>query len=82
MSMLGLPASVDIREVGPQDGLQLERLVPFDAKLAMFDALAKTGVRRIRATAFVSPRAVPAMADAPLVAAELYRWPHIAWRWY
>ena len=77
--MLSLPAAVDIREVGPRDGLQLERLVPLDAKLAMFDALAKTGVRRIEATAFVSPRAVPAMADAALVAAELYRWPHIAW---
>ena len=77
--MLSLPASVDIREVGPRDGLQLERLVPLDTKMAMFDALAKTGVRRIEATAFVSPRAVPAMADAPLVAAELYRWPHIAW---
>ena len=77
--MLSLPAPVDIREVGPRDGLQLERLVPLDTKMAMFDALAKTGVRRIEATAFVSPRAVPAMADAPLVAAELYRWPHIAW---
>ena len=79
MNVLRLPASVDIREVGPRDGLQLEGLVPFDAKMAMFDALAKTGVSRIEATAFVSPRAVPAMADAGLVAAELYRWPHIAW---
>ena len=79
MSVLRLPASVDIREVGPRDGLQLEGLVPFDAKMAMLDALAKTGVSRIEATAFVSPRAVPAMADAALVAAELYRWPHIAW---
>lgn len=79
LSSLELPAAVDLREVGPRDGLQLEEPVALPAKLAMLDALAKTGVRRIEATAFVSPRAVPAMADAPVVAAELYQWPHIAW---
>jgi hydroxymethylglutaryl-CoA lyase len=79
MSVLHLPASVDVREVGPRDGLQLEKLVNLDAKIAMLDALASSGLRRIEATAFVSPRAVPAMADAPLVAAELYQWPHIRW---
>jgi hydroxymethylglutaryl-CoA lyase len=79
MSERALPAAVDIREVGPRDGLQIEQPVSFDAKLAMLDALARTGVRRIEATAFVSPQAVPAMADAPLVAAELHHWPHIAW---
>jgi hydroxymethylglutaryl-CoA lyase len=79
-SVLGsVPSAVDVREVGPRDGLQLEAPVDFEAKLAMLDALAKTGVRRIEATAFVSPRAVPAMADAPLVAGELPRWPHVAW---
>lgn len=74
-----MPASVNIREVGPRDGLQLEEPVDFDAKLKMFDALAETGAKRIEATAFVSPRAVPAMADAEKVAAELHRWPDIDW---
>jgi hydroxymethylglutaryl-CoA lyase len=77
--ILHLPDSVDIREVGPRDGLQLEQPVDFAAKLAMFEALAATGVRRIEATAFVSPRAVPAMADAERIAAELHRWPDVRW---
>ncbi len=76
---LSLPPTVDVREVGPRDGLQLEELVPLGAKLAMLDALAASGAHRIEATAFVSPRAVPAMADAPLVAAELHQWPHVRW---
>ncbi len=77
--VLWLPATVDIREVGLRDGLQLEDPVSWPDKLAMIEAVAATGARRIEATAFVSPRAVPAMADAERVAAELHRWPEIAW---
>src|SRR4051812_43412862 len=70
---LVLPAEVDIREVGMRDGLQLEAPVPLGAKLEMLEALVATGVRRIEATSFVSPKAVPALADADQVAAELSR---------
>ena len=76
---LVLPAEVSIREVGPRDGLQIEQPVPLAGKLAMLEALAATGVRRIEATSFVSPRAVPALADAEQVAGALGRWPHITW---
>ncbi len=76
---LALPATVSVREVGLRDGLQLEAPVDLDSKIAMMDALVATGVRRIEATAFVSPRAVPAMADADQVAAQLYRWPEVIW---
>ncbi|MEP6599570.1 MAG: hydroxymethylglutaryl-CoA lyase [Actinomycetota bacterium] len=79
MSVLNLPAAVDIREVGPRDGLQLEAPVALEAKLHMLEALAATGVRRIEATAFVSPRALPAMADAEQVARELHRWTDVRW---
>ena len=64
VSSLTWPASVDIREVGPRDGLQIEAPLSTAAKIRLLDALAATGVGRIEATAFVSPRAVPAMADA------------------
>ena len=77
--ILALPVAVDIREVGLRDGLQLEDPLSWADKEAMIEALAATGARRIEATAFVSPRAVPAMADAERVAAELHRWPGIAW---
>jgi hydroxymethylglutaryl-CoA lyase len=76
---LVLPTTVDVREVGMRDGLQLEDPVPLDAKLAMLEALVATGVRRIEATSFVSPKAVPALADADRVAAELSRWPGVHW---
>ena len=64
MSALSWPDSVDIREVGPRDGLQIEAPVSTDGKRRLIDALVATGIGRIEATAFVSPRAVPAMADA------------------
>src|SRR3954470_19683974 len=76
---LVLPAEVDIREVGMRDGLQLEAPVPLGAKLEMLEALVATGVRRIEATSFVSPKAVPALADADQVAAELSRWGDVHW---
>src|SRR4051812_11880675 len=78
-SFLDVPPAVDIREVGLRDGLQLEDPLPWEDKQAMIAALAVTGVRRIEATAFVSPRAVPAMADAERVAVELHRWPDVSW---
>ncbi|GAA4821115.1 hydroxymethylglutaryl-CoA lyase [Tomitella cavernea] len=67
--MDGLPQRVSIREVGLRDGLQNEAPLPTEAKVRLLEALASTGVPRIELTAFVSPRAVPAMADAAAMAA-------------
>ncbi|MBE7188976.1 hydroxymethylglutaryl-CoA lyase [Jatrophihabitans endophyticus] len=74
---MSLPTSIDIREVGMRDGLQLEDPVPLEAKLAMLDAIVATGVRRVEVTSFVSPKAVPALADADEVAKHLSRWPDV-----
>jgi len=76
---LSLPATVSVREVGLRDGLQLEKPIDLRSKVQMIEALVATGLRRIEATAFVSPRAVPSMADAEQVAAELHRWPEVSW---
>ena len=55
---------VRIVEVGPRDGLQNEKLpVPTDVKLELIARLADAGLRDIEATAFVSPKWVPQMAD-------------------
>jgi hydroxymethylglutaryl-CoA lyase len=62
--MSDLPRSISLREVGPRDGLQNEDPVPTSAKIELVDALSRTGVRRIEAVSFVSPRAIPQMADA------------------
>lgn len=69
--------SIDLREVGLRDGLQLEDPVPLATKLEILDAVARTGVRRVEVTSFVSPTAVPALADAEQVVAELGRWPEL-----
>ncbi|WP_227984651.1 hydroxymethylglutaryl-CoA lyase [Nocardia spumae] len=74
--MTAVPA-VEIREVGPRDGLQIEDPIPTAAKIDFIDALVATGVRRIEVTSFVSPRAIPALADAEEVAAQLNRWPDV-----
>ncbi|HUS62423.1 MAG TPA: hydroxymethylglutaryl-CoA lyase [Acidimicrobiales bacterium] len=59
-----LPDSVVIRDVGPRDGLQPERPVTPEDRVRLIEALVAAGVRRIEAVAFVSPKAVPAMAGA------------------
>ncbi|MER7002809.1 hydroxymethylglutaryl-CoA lyase [Dactylosporangium sp. NPDC000555] len=70
---------LDVREVGLRDGLQIESPVPLEAKLRLVEAIVATGVRRVEATSFVSPRAVPALADAAQLAEQLHRWPGIHW---
>lgn len=62
--MSDLPASVNLREVGPRDGLQNEDPVPTEAKIRLIDMLGTTGLRRIEAVSFVHPEAIPQMADA------------------
>lgn len=72
-----LPTHVEVREVGPRDGLQLEAPLDVMQRGSLIEALVATGVRRIEATAFVSPRAVPSMAGAAEVAALTKRWPQV-----
>jgi hydroxymethylglutaryl-CoA lyase len=68
---------VTIREVALRDGLQIEAPIPLAGKLEMLAAIAATGVREVEATAFVSPSKVPALADAPELAAALADYPDI-----
>jgi hydroxymethylglutaryl-CoA lyase len=69
---------VRVYEVGPRDGLQNEASpIPTDAKLRFIDLLADAGLREIEATSFVSPRAVPQLADADELMAGLDRRPGV-----
>jgi hydroxymethylglutaryl-CoA lyase len=62
------PTSVRIREVGPRDGIQSEKAeVSTEDKIRFVDALSACGLRLIEAVSFVSPKAVPQMADARAV---------------
>lgn len=77
---MAIPASVRIVEVGPRDGLQNEKqIVPTETKIEFIGRLAETGLRTIEATAFVSPRWVPQMADHAEVLRALPRGQGIAY---
>jgi hydroxymethylglutaryl-CoA lyase len=61
-------------EVGPRDGLQNEKLaLPVETKVGFIDLLSDTGVDEIEAGAFVSPKAVPQMADSAAVFENIRR---------
>lgn len=69
---------VRIIEVGPRDGLQNEPgVIPTERKIAFVNALSRTGVREIEAGAFVSPKAVPQLADSEEVFRKIERIPGV-----
>jgi hydroxymethylglutaryl-CoA lyase len=75
-----LPDRVRMVEVGPRDGLQNEPAsVPTETKIALIDRLSATGLTAIEATAFVSPRWVPQMADNAEVMAGITRTPGVSY---
>lgn len=63
---------IRIYEVGPRDGLQNEsRPISTATKVRFIELLAAAGLREIEATSFVSPRAIPQLADADALIAAL-----------
>jgi len=67
------PTSVVIREVGPRDGLQGEDVCSVADRVTLVDALLGAGVTHLEVGAFVSPKAVPAMAGSDEVIAAVGR---------
>ena len=65
-----LPERVEVREVGPRDGLQNEPPVSVDARVRLIDALSGTGLTRIEAASFVRAEAIPPMAGSDEVMAR------------
>tara|TARA_R110000787_G_scaffold137458_9_gene250432 strand:- start:113173 stop:114084 length:912 start_codon:yes stop_codon:yes gene_type:complete len=71
---MSLPSKVRVVEVGPRDGLQNEKTnVSTEVKIALIDRLAAAGLPAVEATAFVSPKWVPQMADNAAVMAGIAR---------
>jgi hydroxymethylglutaryl-CoA lyase len=67
-----LTNTIEIVDVGPRDGLQIEpTLLSTDTKVAFIEKLIDAGIRRIEVTSFVNPRKVPQMADASELLARL-----------
>jgi len=71
---------VRIIEVGPRDGLQNEPgVIPTERKIAFVNALSRTGVTEIEAGSFVSPKAVPQLADSDEVFRKIERMPGVVY---
>jgi hydroxymethylglutaryl-CoA lyase len=69
-----------LREVGTRDGIQsLGAFIDTHHKVELIDALSETGLKRIEATSFVNPKAVPQMADARDVLAQIRRKPNVSY---
>jgi hydroxymethylglutaryl-CoA lyase len=63
--------AVEIVEVAPRDGFQaVKPFIPTERKIAIIEELAACGVRRLEIGSFVSPKAVPQLADTGEVLAR------------
>ena len=77
---MGLPRRVRIVDVAPRDGLQNEaKSVPARIKIELIERLQDAGLAAVEATAFVSPRWVPQMADHAEVMAGIRKRPGVAY---
>src|SRR5256712_2187567 len=75
-----VPAFVRLVEVGPRDGLQNEPgEVPTDVKIQLIERLADAGLPAVEATAFVSPKWGPQMADNTEVRERIRRKPGVSY---
>jgi len=79
-----LPSKVRLVDVGPRDGLQNEPMVDgvpvaTAVKIALIERLADAGLRAVEATAFVSPKWVPQMADQAEVLRGIRRKPGVSY---
>ena len=69
-----------INDVAVRDGFQIEkRFIPTATKVELIDQLSRTGLHKIEVTSFVSPKAVPALADANEVLAGIERVPGVVY---
>ncbi len=68
------PEKVEIKDVGPRDGLQNEKIfISTEDKIAWINQLSQSGLTYIEVTSFVNPKWIPALADAYEVATGIER---------
>ena len=76
----GAGRRIHMQEVGTRDGLQVEEaFVPTEDKIALVNTLSRAGMAMIEVTAFVSPKAIPALRDAEIVLREIERRPGVVY---
>jgi len=78
--MTDLPAAARITEEGPREGFQIEKgPIATARKIALIDALSRTGLDHIQIVSFVNPKNVPGMADADAVVDGITPRPGVAY---
>ncbi len=76
-----LPESITICEVGPRDGLQNEKhILSAQRKIELINDVVNAGVKVVEIGSFVSPKAVPQLADTDEVAKGIARRPEVEYR--
>jgi hydroxymethylglutaryl-CoA lyase len=71
---------IHINDVAVRDGFQIEKaFVPTATKVEIINQLSRTGLHKIEVTSFVSPKAVPALADANEVLSGIDRVPGVVY---
>jgi hydroxymethylglutaryl-CoA lyase len=76
----GQGREIHVQEVALRDGLQSETgFMSTEDKIALADRLAASGIKRIEVSSFVSPRAVPQLADAEAVFQGITRRPGVTY---
>lgn len=77
---MGQPSKVTVVEVGPRDGLQMEKtFIPTETKVAIINAMTRAGIRRMEVTSFVSPKVIPQLRDAEEVMKSIQRQPGVTY---
>jgi hydroxymethylglutaryl-CoA lyase len=78
---MNLPKKITLCEVGPRDGLQSEKtLLSVEDKVSIIEAVADSGFPVIEVGSFVSPKAVPQMANTDDVFRNLKFKPGVEYR--
>ncbi|MFD1040205.1 hydroxymethylglutaryl-CoA lyase [Virgibacillus byunsanensis] len=76
--MASRPKFVQIKEVGPRDGLQNEKKqVTTEDKIAFIDMLSDSGIKEIEYSSFVHPKWIPQLSDAYEVGKGIKRKPNV-----
>ena len=79
--MSDLPSRVEVIEVGPRDGLQIEpKVLSTDEKHRMLNALVATGLKEFEVGSFVNPKAVPQMAGTGELFDQIEKRPGVRYR--
>lgn len=74
------PEYVYIRDMTTRDGFQMEHdFIPSEEKIKVIDLISETGIPEQQYTAFMHPKAIPALTDAEAVTAGIRRNPKVVY---